>query len=56
MTTRRLNRIFAPDGRTVIIALDHGLIDGPCEGFEDPAATIASVDIVTPASTCTSKS
>jgi len=43
MTTRRLNRIFAPDGRAVIIALDHGLIDGPCEGFEDPAATIAAV-------------
>ncbi len=43
MTIRRLNRIFAPDGRTVIIALDHGLIDGPCEGFEDPAATIAAV-------------
>lgn len=43
MTTRRLNRIFAEDGRTVIIALDHGLIDGPCEGFEDPAATIAAV-------------
>ncbi|MEE9417820.1 MAG: hypothetical protein V3V01_21255 [Acidimicrobiales bacterium] len=43
MTVRRLNRIFAPDGRTVIIALDHGLIDGPCEGFEDPGATIAAV-------------
>jgi DhnA family fructose-bisphosphate aldolase class Ia len=43
MTTRRLNRIFAADGRTVIIALDHGLIDGPCEGFEDPGTTIAAV-------------
>lgn len=42
-TTRRLNRIFAPDGKTVIIALDHGLIDGPCEGFEDPGATIRAV-------------
>ena len=43
MTIRRLNRIFAPDGRTVIIALDHGLIDGPCEGFEDAGSTIAAV-------------
>ena len=43
MTTRRLNRIFASDGRTVIIALDHGLIDGPCEGFENPASTISAV-------------
>ena len=43
MTTRRLNRIFAPDGRAVIIALDHGLIDGPCEGFEEPGRTIAAV-------------
>ena len=43
MTTRRLNRIFAADGRTVIIALDHGLIDGPCEGFENPVSTISAV-------------
>ena len=40
---RRLGRIFGPDGRTVIIALDHGLIDGPCPGFERPAETIAAV-------------
>ncbi|MFQ5558206.1 MAG: class I fructose-bisphosphate aldolase [Acidimicrobiales bacterium] len=43
MTTRRLNRIFGPDGRAVIVALDHGLIDGPCPGFETPGATIAAV-------------
>ena len=40
---RRLGRIFGPDRRTVIIALDHGLIDGPCPGFEQPAETIAAV-------------
>lgn len=40
---RRLGRIFGPDGRTVIIALDHGLIDGPCPGFERPGETIAAV-------------
>jgi DhnA family fructose-bisphosphate aldolase class Ia len=42
-TIRRLNNIFAADGRVVIVALDHGLIDGPCEGFEDPARTINQV-------------
>lgn len=41
--TRRMNRIFAPDGRAVIVALDHGLIDGPCEGFEDPGSVITQV-------------
>ena len=43
MTVRRLNRIFAEDGRAVIVALDHGLLDGPCEGFEHPGETIAAV-------------
>lgn len=43
MTNERLARIFGDDGRTVIIALDHGLIDGPCPGFEQPASTISSV-------------
>ncbi len=42
-TTRRLLRIFRPDGRTLIVALDHGLIDGPCPGLEDPGATIARI-------------
>ena len=43
MTARRLNRIFGPDGRAVIVALDHGLIDGPCPGFERPGETIEAV-------------
>ena len=43
MTSRRLDRIIGPDGRAVIIALDHGLIDGPCLGFERPGETIAAV-------------
>ncbi len=42
-TIRRLNNIFAPDGRAVIVALDHGLLDGPIEGFTDPGETIAKV-------------
>ena len=43
MTTRRLYRIFREDGRALIVALDHGLLDGPCPGLEDPARTIAQV-------------
>ncbi|HFD40877.1 MAG TPA: deoxyribose-phosphate aldolase, partial [Anaerolineae bacterium] len=43
MTTRRLYRIFREDGRALIVALDHGLLDGPCPGLENPARTIAQV-------------
>ena len=43
MTTRRMNRIFRQDGRTLIVAMDHGLIDGPCPGLERPGETIAKV-------------
>lgn len=43
MASQRLDRIFAPDGRAVIIALDHGLIDGPCAGFERPGETISAI-------------
>lgn len=52
---RRLGRIFGPDGRTVIIALDHGLIDGPCPGFERPAETIAAVAAGGPDAVLTSR-
>lgn len=45
---RRMNRIFRPDrgegaGRALIVAMDHGLLDGPCKGLEDPGQTIAQV-------------
>jgi class I fructose-bisphosphate aldolase len=43
LTTRRINRIFRPDGRALIVAMDHGLIDGPCKGLENPAETIARI-------------
>jgi DhnA family fructose-bisphosphate aldolase class Ia len=43
MTTRRLRQIFQHDGRALIVAMDHGLIDGPCAGLEQPAATIAKI-------------
>ncbi len=40
---RRMRRIFRNDGRAVIVAMDHGLIDGPCPGLERPGETIAKV-------------
>lgn len=40
---RRLRRIFREDGRTLIVAMDHGLIDGPCQGLEQPAKTLAKI-------------
>lgn len=43
MTLRRMNRIFRPDGRALIVAMDHGLIDGPTPGLEQPDATVAKV-------------
>lgn len=46
--TRRMNRIFRPDrgdlpGRALIVAMDHGLLDGPSRGLEKPGITIAKV-------------
>jgi class I fructose-bisphosphate aldolase/fructose-bisphosphate aldolase/2-amino-3,7-dideoxy-D-threo-hept-6-ulosonate synthase len=43
-----MNRIFraSPEGRrgrALIVAMDHGLLDGPCPGLEDPGQTIAKV-------------
>jgi DhnA family fructose-bisphosphate aldolase class Ia len=38
-----MNRIFKPDGKALIVALDHGLLDGPCPGLEKPAKTIAQI-------------
>lgn len=43
MTTRRMKRIFRTDGRALIVAMDHGLIDGPCAGLEQPGETIAKI-------------
>ena len=43
MTTRRMNRIFQPDGRALIVALDHGLLDGPTKGLENPGETILKI-------------
>ena len=54
MVSRRLERILGPDGRVVIIALDHGLIDGPCGGFERPGETIAAIVAGSPDAVLTS--
>lgn len=39
----RLKRLFG-DGRAVIIAIDHGLFDGPVEGMEDLPATAQKIN------------
>ena len=43
MFNRRLRRIFRDDGRAVIVAFDHGLIDGPIPGLEHPGQTLAEI-------------
>lgn len=43
MHTRRLGHIFRPDGRTLIVAMDHAAIFGPGKGLEQPATTIGKV-------------
>lgn len=40
---KRLQHIFRPDGRTVIVAMDHGGTSGPMPGIIDPAKTIQEV-------------
>ncbi|MGQ9490933.1 MAG: class I fructose-bisphosphate aldolase [Anaerolineae bacterium] len=40
--TRRLNRILARDGRTLIVAMDHAAIQGP-KGLERPGEVIQQV-------------
>ena len=34
--TYRMGRIFGPDGRTLVLPVDHGLTLGRVEGLEDP--------------------
>lgn len=43
MTARRLNRIFRPNGRALIVAFDHGLLDGPAPGMEQPGKTLKKI-------------
>ena len=39
----RMRRIFAPDGRTLIVAMDHAGYMGPTPGLIDPAQTVRQV-------------
>lgn len=43
MITRRLSRIFRPDGRTLIVALDHGLTEGAVKGLEKPSEILGKI-------------
>lgn len=43
MRTRRLKHIFRPDGRAFIVAFDHGMIDGPAKGMEQPAEILRQI-------------
>lgn len=43
MVIRRLNRIFRPDGRALIVACDHGMISGPDKGIENMERTLTQV-------------
>lgn len=40
---RRIHHVFRNDGRALIVAMDHGLIDGPKKGLEHPAETLEQV-------------
>lgn len=40
---RHMNRIFKPDGRALIAAFDHAMMDGPARGMEQPAATLEQI-------------
>ena len=42
-STRRLNHIFRPDGRSLIFAFDHAMIFGPGLGLERPGEMLAQV-------------
>jgi len=43
LKSHRMRRIFGPDGRTLIVAMDHAGFMGPVPGLIDPVATVRSV-------------
>lgn len=43
MRTRRLKHIFKPDAKAFIVAFDHGMIDGPAKGMEQPAGVLRAI-------------
>jgi DhnA family fructose-bisphosphate aldolase class Ia len=42
----RLNKLFSQDGNAVIIAIDHGMFDGPIPGMTDLPETIKKINPV----------
>lgn len=40
--TYRMGRVFGPDGRAMILPVDHGLMMGRVPGLEDPRALVAA--------------
>ncbi|HCR83672.1 MAG TPA: deoxyribose-phosphate aldolase, partial [Lachnospiraceae bacterium] len=40
---RRLNHIFKPDGKALIVAMDHGTFNGASPGLEHPGETISQI-------------
>jgi DhnA family fructose-bisphosphate aldolase class Ia len=43
MTTRRLHHLLQSDGRALIVAMDHAMLDGPMKGLEHPEQTIEQI-------------
>src|SRR5437588_13003492 len=40
---RRFHRLFGPDERSVVVAMDHGSTEGVMKGFEDPGKLVEQV-------------
>jgi DhnA family fructose-bisphosphate aldolase class Ia len=43
LSGRRFHRLFGVDGRSVVIAMDHGTTDGAVAGFENPQKVLEQV-------------
>ncbi len=43
LSGRRFHRLFGADGRSVVIAMDHGTTDGAVAGFENPEKVLEQV-------------
>ncbi len=43
LTGRRFHRLFGADGRSVVVAMDHGTTDGAVAGFETPQSVLEQV-------------
>lgn len=41
--TRRMNKVFRENGKTLIVAIDHGTFDGASEGIENLGETIEQI-------------